>query len=104
MSVSYLKVICARSLGHIEAFGDLRSKLTATLFLIHNQKDHPVLRLAPVSLISVIRSTDTQQNNDCNLKRLSGARKGESQRIGARAAISSKWVQSRIIDRCRDKV
>ena len=45
MSVSYLKVICARSWGHIEALGDLRSaknKLTATLFLIHNQMNHPV--------------------------------------------------------------
>ena len=46
MSVSYLKVICAWSWGYIEAFGDLRSaknKLTATLFLIHNQMNHPVV-------------------------------------------------------------
>ena len=45
MSVSYQKVICTRSWGHIEAFGDLRSainRLTATLFLIHNKKNHPV--------------------------------------------------------------
>ena len=48
MSVSYLKVICAQSWGHIEAFGDLRSaknKLTAALFLIHNQMNHPVLTM-----------------------------------------------------------
>ena len=47
MSVSYLKVICARSWGHIEAIGDLRSainRLTATLFLNHNQKNHPVVK------------------------------------------------------------
>ena len=45
MSVSYQKVICARSWGHIEAIGDLRSaknKLPAPLFLIHNQIKHPV--------------------------------------------------------------
>ena len=49
MSVSYLKVICARSWGHIEAFGDLKTaknKLTAALFLIHNQMNHPVYFVA----------------------------------------------------------
>ena len=48
MSVSYLKAICARSWGHIEAFEDLRTaknKLTATLFLIHNQKNHPDMKV-----------------------------------------------------------
>ena len=47
MSVSYLKAICAQSWGHIEAFEDLRTaknKLTATLFLIHNQMNHPVIK------------------------------------------------------------
>ena len=57
------------------------------------------LRLAPGSLILVNRSTDTQLHSDCNLKRRSGARKGWSQRIEAWAASSSKWVQSKIIDR-----
>ena len=52
MSVSYLKVICAWSWGHIEAFGNLRSaknKLTATLFLIHNQIDHPVAQIVKLT-------------------------------------------------------
>ena len=43
--VSYLKVICARSWEHIEAFGDLFSpKLSSVtpLFLIHNEKNHTV--------------------------------------------------------------
>ena len=54
MSVSYLKVICAWSWGYIEAFGDLRSaknKLTATLFLIHNQMNHPVDHLYNLKII-----------------------------------------------------
>ena len=44
--VSYLKVICAHSWEDIEAFGDLFSpKLSSvtTLFLIHNEKNHPVV-------------------------------------------------------------
>ena len=59
MSVSYQKVICARSWGHIEAFGDLRSaknKLTATLFLIHNQKNHPVVIDVAVAHVNFVAS------------------------------------------------
>ena len=44
--VSYLNVICARSKEHIEALGDLFSpKLSSVtaLFLIHIEKNHPVV-------------------------------------------------------------
>ena len=44
--VSYLKVICAHSCEHIEAFGDLFSpKLGSVtpLFLIQVEKNHPVV-------------------------------------------------------------
>ena len=70
----------------------IRQAMLASGWSIYCHLSSHWLRLVPGSLISVNRSTDTHLHSDCNLKRLSGARKGWSQRIGAWAAISSKWV------------
>ena len=55
--VSYLKVICAHSWEYIEAYGDLfRPKLrpVTPLFLIPNEKKHPVIIWHVLSVFTCI--------------------------------------------------